>query len=64
MTKYRYTLPHGDIVDDIYASTDAQAALELERRRPGMSGHVVKVEREPATDDVRSSEAQPTASSL
>lgn len=59
MTKYRYTLPHGDMVD-IYASTDAQAALELERRRPGMSVHVVKVEREAATQP----QAQSTASSL
>lgn len=45
-TRFRYTLPRNQTVY-IYAHTDAEACVELERLQPGSSGLVIRVDRDP-----------------
>lgn len=46
LAKFRFDLPGDQVVDDIYARSEAEACVELDRRRPGMSGRVLKLTRD------------------
>lgn len=46
LVKFRVTLPDHQVVDDIYAHSEAEAVVELERLKPGLSGQILRLERD------------------
>lgn len=61
IVKYRFTLSANQIVDDIYAATERDAVLALERVKRGCSAHVLRVDRDEAVLAVRHTSPQPRA---
>lgn len=47
LTRFRITLAQYEVIDDIIATSEADACLKLDQLTPGASGRIVRLERLP-----------------
>lgn len=46
LAKFRCTLQSGEVIDDIFAESSAAACEQIERLSPGVTGSIVRLERD------------------